>query len=195
MRTIVLVAGGLVAALVLSGCSANGDEEIDRVQVEPQTNATVESVMLDPCAKPNLTTVEPGAITFVTPEVPAPPYFQSELPSDRLGLDADFAYELSEQLGYRPGQVVWEFAPLEQIVEGEFVDFDVALGGFTEVAEGPVVGVPVPYPPRTAAGATQQPPYSLIMVAENPLVECVRLAMGEMSESGSLEDLQRRWIP
>lgn len=190
-----MVAGTVIAALVISGCSVNPDDEFDLAPLQPQTDATVESVMLDPCAKPNLTTVEPGAITFVTSEVPAPPYFQSEIPGDRLGLDADFAYELAEQLGYRPGQVAWKFAPIEQIVQGEFVDFDVALGGFTEVAEGPVVGVPVPYPPRTAAGATQQPPYSLIMVAENPLVECVRLAMGEMSESGSLEDLQRRWIP
>jgi ABC-type amino acid transport substrate-binding protein len=184
----------LIAVLVISGCSANLDAGLDPAPIEPQINANTEEVMLDPCAKPNLTTVEPGAITFVTPEVPAPPYFQSEVPADRLGLDADFAYELAEQLGYRPGQVAWEFAPLEQIVQGQFVDFDIALGGFTQAVESAVVAVPVPYPPAALADGTQQPAYSLLMVSENPLVECVGLAMGEMSESGSLADLQRRWI-
>jgi ABC-type amino acid transport substrate-binding protein len=184
----------LVAGLVISGCSANPEDEVDLASVEPDVNASVESVMLDPCAKPNLTTVEPGALTFVTPEVPAPPYFQSEIPADRLGLDADFAYALAEQLGYRPGQVVWEFAPVEQIVQGEFVDFDVAVGGITQVVEGPVVAVAVPYPSPTLAGDTQPSAYYLLMVSGNPLVECVGQAMGEMSESGSLATLQRRWL-
>ncbi len=40
---------------------------------------------LDPCAKPNLTTVEPGAITFATSSVPTPPFFLTDDPSDREG--------------------------------------------------------------------------------------------------------------
>ena len=120
---------GLVGVLTLAGCASPVVQEPVAPAPEDDDQASVAS-MLDPCAKPNLTTVEPGALTFVTSAVPAPPFFLSDQPADRLGLEADLAYELARTLGFRPGEVAWEYAPVEQIMTGEFTDYDIAIGGF-----------------------------------------------------------------
>lgn len=132
---------GLVGSLFISGCaSASSQEAIAPTpEVEDQTDARAQ--MLDPCAKPNLTTVEPGAITFAASAAPAPPFFLTETPSDRSGLESDLAYALAETLGFRPGEVTWEIVPAEQILSGEFTDYDLAIGGYApdRVDGSPVV--------------------------------------------------------
>ena len=169
--------------------------------------------MLDPCAKPNLTTVEPGAITFATSSVPTPPFFLTDDPSDREGFDADLAYSLAEVLGFRPGQVTWEYVPMEQVLLGEFVDYDLALGGFTATqAEGLPVVFSQPYLVVDAdvlPGATREPSanensgltatsdvaeVSFALVSGNPLLACTDRALDEMSEDGTLDELRVRWL-
>ena len=117
--------------VLFTACADASGEETTVPTAQTAEDSDSLSSMLDPCAKPNLTTVEPGALTFVTSAVPAPPYFLTDEPADRLGLEADLAYALAEELGFRPGEVTWEFVPTEQVLAGEFTDFDVALGGYT----------------------------------------------------------------
>lgn len=202
-----------VGILLLSGCaSASGQEPVAPI-TEVGANADALAPMLDPCAKPNLTTVEPGAITFVTSAVPAPPFFLTDDPSDREGFDADLAYSLAEVLGFRPGQVTWEYAPMRQILSGEFVDYDLALGGFTQTgSEGAPVVFSQPYAsidsallPDTAVESSPDgggdfgdvsgvAELSFALVSGNPLLACVDRALDEMSDEGTLEDLRARWL-
>ena len=130
-RVRALIPVGLASLMLFTACADASGEEPTAPTAEPTEDSDSLSSTLDPCAKPNLTTVEPGALTFVTSAVPAPPYFLTDDPADRLGLEADLAYALAEELGFRPGEVTWEFVATEQILAGEFTDFDVALGGYT----------------------------------------------------------------
>lgn len=138
----------LIIGLTLGGCASPGEGAGPApVQTAPdQEDSSDLAQMLDPCAKPNLTTVEPGALTFVTSATPAPPYFLSDQPSDRLGLEADLAYALAEELGFRPGEVTWEFVPAEQVLSGEFTAFDIAIGGYSALEdESSAVAFSQPY--------------------------------------------------
>ena len=130
-RVRTLIAVGLAGSVLLSACADASGEEASAPSAKPTEDSEALSSALDPCAKPNLTTVEPGALTFVTSAVPAPPFFLTDEPSDRLGLEADLAYVLAGELGFRPGEVTWEFVAAEQVLAGEFTDFDIALGGYT----------------------------------------------------------------
>ena len=201
-----------VGVLLLSGCASASGQEPVAPTTEVGTNADVLAPLLDPCAKPNLTTVEPGAITFVTSAVPAPPFFLTDDPSDREGFDADLAYSLAEVLGFRPGQVTWEYAPTGQILSGEFVDYDVALGGFTQTgSEGAPVAFSQAYVsidssllPDTAVESSPDggdfddvsgvAELSFVLVRGNPLLACVDRALDEMSDEGTLEELRARWL-
>lgn len=142
MRRLVAVSA---VGVLLAGCASGGDAAISS-SVPADEDSDAELVILDPCAKPNLTTIEPGAISFVTPSAPAPPYFLTDEPSDREGLEAALAYELAEELGFRPQEVTWDLVPAEQILTGEFVDFDVAIGGFVaRPDEFPIIDYTSPY--------------------------------------------------
>ncbi len=124
----------LVGAVAVAGCASPVNRESIAPVADDDSQVSV-TAMLDPCAKPNLTTVEPGALTFVTSAAPAPPFFLSDKPADRAGLEADLAYELAGVLGFRPGEVAWEYAPAEQVMAGEFTDYDVAIGGYAPVED------------------------------------------------------------
>ena len=294
-RTVMVLVG---AAALLAACASSGDDGA-ALSLEPDPNPSTEAVdILDPCAKPNLTTVEPGALTFATPAGPMPPYFLTDEPSDQLGLESALAYVLAEQLGFRSQEVTWEVVPAEQVLTGEFTDFDIALGGFVaRPDEFPIIDYSTPYlvtsvdvvatgddvrgvlvgGAGSTAVATQEdaprltpldlrwtasvqglgrpwlasqgwlsdrgltiwargglemiaaedgtdvriideptqewlttiaeeevsvvpgvtPPdaeYSLAMVAGNPLVACVERALGEMSETGQLQELTTTWL-
>lgn len=170
----------------------------------PEADADSLAHFLDPCAKLNLTTVKPGALTFVTSKVPSPPFFLTDEPSDREGFDSDLAYVLAEQLGFRPGEVAWEIVPSEQILSGEFVDYDIAIGGLTTgQLNGSSIVLSQAYATVSviSTGAADDPiagpqeiELTLGLVAGNPLAACVDDALIEMSELGTLEDLRERWL-
>lgn len=174
----------LGAGLILGGCSSPR-ADADSVSVNPlpvEQDASSLEAMLDPCAKPNLTTVEPGALTFVTSVVPAPPYFLSDDPADRLGLEADLAYSLADQLGFRPGEVTWKFVPAEQILSGEFTAFDIALGGYARV-EGDSSAVVFSQPYLTS---------DTVVIAEND--DVASALQGSPPDAGDvLEPASLRW--
>lgn len=207
--------GGLAAVgvLLLSGCASASSQE--PVVPSPDVDANAEALesMLDPCAKPNLTTVEPGAITFATTSVPAPPFILTDDPSDREGFGADLAYSVAEVMGFRPGQVTWEYVPTAQVLSGEFVDYDLALGGFTATGtEGSPVVFSQPYlvgdsqvlpgfTPDTSPNGDDEPnsvedvaQLSFALVSGNPLLACTDRALDEMSEVGTLDELRARWL-
>ena len=118
-------------------------------------------------------------MTFATSAVPAPPYFLTDEPADRVGFEADLAYSLAEILGFRPGEVTWEFVPREQIESGEFTEFDVALGGYTG---------------SDSAFVTYTRPYleaDLVVLSDSPAAaETVR---GAPAQSGDSDSARTRW--
>jgi polar amino acid transport system substrate-binding protein len=200
-----LLAGLAALGLSLSsGCTSADSEEPSTAPPPPEVDVESLAEFLDPCAKLNLTTVKPGALTFVTSKLPSPPLFLTEEPADREGFDSDLAYVLAEQLGFRPGQVAWEIVPAEQILSGEFVDYDIAIGGLTaSQVDGSSVVHSQAYAnfSAIASGAADDPSagpqeieLTLGLVAGNPLAACVDEALIEMSEIGTLEDLRERWL-
>ena len=150
-----------IAALVLAGC-ANGDTAaVPAPEPTASADAGAEVDVLDPCSRPNLTTVEPGALTFATSDVPAPPFFLTDEPADRLGLESDLAYAIAERMGFRPQEVTWEFVSPDEVVTGRFVDYDIAIGGFTPRSEQfPAVAYTRPYAelPLTLVTTTDEVP-------------------------------------
>jgi len=136
----------VAAALVLTGCAAGTVAGEPAPQPAGAGENDTEPDALDPCSRPNLTTVEPGALTFATSDVPAPPFFLTDEPADRAGLESDLAYTLAERMGFRPQEVTWEFVSPDQIVTGQFLDYDIAIGGFTDRSEQfPAVTFTRPY--------------------------------------------------
>ena len=201
-----LAALGLSALGVsaLSGCTPAASEEPAAPPPVPEAEFESLAQFLDPCAKPNLTTVEPGALTFATATLPSPPFFFTDEPSDREGVDSELAYVLAEQLGFRPGAVMWVIVPTEQILSGEFIDFDIAIGGLSAslTSESSLVfsqayasvNVIDPLSSDDSIAGPQEIELTLGLVAGNPLAACVDDALIEMSELGTLEDLRERWL-
>ena len=181
-RVRALATVGLAGLVLLTACADASGEESTEPTVKPTADADSLSATLDPCAKPNLTTVEPGALTFVTSAVPAPPYFLTDEPVDRLGLEADLAYALAEELGFRPGEVTWEFVAAEQVLAGEFTDFDIALGGYT--ASNPTGSMVEFTRPYLAS--------DLVLLSDSPAV--TGALNGSIDEESSTPDPSRlRW--
>ena len=141
--------GPLVLALgcvLLSACAADDASGGAAGVAPPPDDDQSELVLLDPCSKPNLTTVKPGALTFTTSAAPAPPYFLSDEPADRLGLESEVAYAVAEQLGFRSQEVTWEFASAEDVLTGSFLDFDLAVDGYVaRPDEYPAIAYSTPY--------------------------------------------------
>jgi len=188
---------GLVSTLLLGACAASADQQAITPAPEVDDRPAAVSAMLDPCAKPNLTTVEPGALTFTTSVVPNPPFFATDEPSDREGFESELAYELAAQLGFRPGEVAWEIVPADLVLSGEFVGYDIAIGGYTTESTG-VAGVDVTqsYLDDPADLSTGEPPveFVLALVPGNPLLTCVDRALNELTEVGTLVTLRDRWL-
>ncbi|MBL6631935.1 MAG: transporter substrate-binding domain-containing protein [Candidatus Nanopelagicales bacterium] len=138
--------GLALGCVLLSACTVNGASGGATGVAPPPDDDQSELVLLDPCSKPNLTTVEPGALTFTTSATPAPPYFLSDQPADRLGLESELAYTVAEQLGFRPQEVTWEFAPAQDVLTGSFLDFDIAVDGYVaRPEEFPAIAFSTPY--------------------------------------------------
>lgn len=195
-----------MGVLLLSGCTSASSQEAASPIPEVDDDSAALASMLDPCALPNLTTVEPGAMTFAATAVPAPPFFNTDDPADRDGFESDLAYALAEELGFRPGQVTWKIVPPEQILSGEFIAYDVAIGGLTPNAESLVV-FSQPYleidaviltdteeSPQEDGATAGAVPLALASVAGNPLAVCVDEALIDMSEAGTLEALRAQWL-
>lgn len=188
---------GLVVGLLLTACTASADQQAITTTPEQEDQPDAVSEMLDPCAKPNLTTVEPGALTFTTSIVPDPPFFLTDKPSDREGFDSEFAYELAARLGFRPGEVTWEIVPADLVLSGEFVGYDVAIGGYVpESIETTSVDFSQSYLDRGLSSETNAPDdaFALALVAGNPLLACVDRALSELSDEGTLVGLRERWL-
>lgn len=189
-----------VGALLLGGCTAASSQEPVAPIPDATDNSAALAYVLDPCALPNLTTVEPGAITFAATRVPAPPLFNTDDPSDRDGFESDLAYALAEELGFRSGQVTWEVVAPAQILSGEFIDYDVAIGSLTPNVDSAVVfSEPYLEVDATVLADTDESPAGavelvLVSVVGNPLASCIDRALVDMSEAGTLVALRERWL-
>ena len=140
MATVVL------GSVVLVGCADGVEVSSTPAGATEQEERGAIDEALDPCSRPNMTTVEPGALTFATSDTPAPPYFLTEVPADRRGLESDLAYELADRMGFRPQEVTWEFVSPDEVVTGQFVDYDIAIAGFAPRSEEfPAVEYTRPY--------------------------------------------------
>ena len=194
------VRGLLVLALgcvLVSACAA--DAAVDGApNVVPQPDdVQPELEALDPCSRPNLTTVEPGALTFTTSTAPAQPFFLSDEPADRLGFESELAYSVAEQLGFRPQEVTWEFAPAEDVLTGTFVDFDIAVDGYVaRPDEFPAITYSTPYLETTTVLDVSNDDIRRILLGVNSQTppSALRFA-APVQGAGRPWLLEKGWIP
>jgi polar amino acid transport system substrate-binding protein len=130
----IMAAVGLV---VLSACGSSNDEAAPVAEATQEQVVTEESAVeseLDECAPENLTTISAGKLTIGTDTPAYPPYFVDDDPTNGQGFESAVAYAVADQLGFAPGDVVWEVVPFNvSYAPGDKnFDFDINQISITE---------------------------------------------------------------
>jgi polar amino acid transport system substrate-binding protein len=108
-------------ALVAAGCGSDDGGDTGAAPAETTAPAT-DTAAADPCAKENLTLVEPGQLTVGTDNPAYPPWFGGDPvdpweisnPASRQGFESAVAYAVAEQMGFAESQVAWTVVPFSQ---------------------------------------------------------------------------------
>jgi polar amino acid transport system substrate-binding protein len=114
---------------VLAACGSSDSEETSAAteSVAAETSAAETSAAeaaLDECAKENLTTITPGALTIGTDTPAYPPYFSDDDPTNGEGFESAVAYAVAGQLGFTPAEVTWEIVPFNSSYAPGAKNFD-----------------------------------------------------------------------
>lgn len=98
-----LVLGG--ATLLVASC---GQAPVAEPAIPaPDPSATPTAVAVEPCDRPNLTTIVSGSLTVAT-STPAPaPWFEDEDPENGRGFEAALVEALAEELGFSRMEIDW----------------------------------------------------------------------------------------
>jgi polar amino acid transport system substrate-binding protein len=120
-------------ALVAAGCGA--DDGSDTTAAPAATAPATDTAAADPCAKENLTLVEPGQLTIGTDNPAYPPWFGGEPadpweisnPASGQGFESAVAYAVAGELGFPEHEVVWTVVPFAQSFRpgAKGFDFDI----------------------------------------------------------------------
>jgi polar amino acid transport system substrate-binding protein len=118
----------LIAALAFVAAGCGSDEE-----AAPTTPAGgTETTAADPCAKDQLTLVNPGQLTIATDNPGFPPWFEDEkgAPWDptteptKRGYEAAVAYAVAGEMGFSDDEVNWVVVPFNNVFKPGPKDFD-----------------------------------------------------------------------
>jgi polar amino acid transport system substrate-binding protein len=122
----------VVAALALLAAGCGGDDGGDTSAAPADTAPATDTAAAEPCAKENLTLVEPGQLTIGTDNPAYPPWFGGEPadpweisnPASGEGFESAVAYAVAEQMGFPQHEVVWTVVPFAQSFRPGTKDFD-----------------------------------------------------------------------
>jgi polar amino acid transport system substrate-binding protein len=135
MKRTLLPMMAAVGLVVLSACGSSSDESAPVATPEPTlTEESAVESELDECAPENLTTISAGKLTIGTDTPAYPPYFVDDDPTNGQGFESAVAYAVADQLGFAPGDVVWEVVPFNvSYAPGDKnFDFDINQISITE---------------------------------------------------------------
>lgn len=92
------------AMLLVASCGAAPSAD---VAPPADPSATPTTVAVEPCARPNLTTIVSGSLTVAT-STPAPaPWFEDDDPENGRGFEAALVEALAEELGFSRMEIDW----------------------------------------------------------------------------------------
>ena len=106
------------AALLALGCAPVEDRAS-----EPSPTGTGASAT-DPCAKDQLSLIEPGQLTIATDSPAYAPWFVDEDPTNGKGYESAVAYAVAEELGFSRDEVAWVREPFNKSYQPGVKDFD-----------------------------------------------------------------------
>jgi polar amino acid transport system substrate-binding protein len=132
------------AGIVLAACGSSDTDVTAPIsdRSTPESTSAVTSVTnaaLDECAKENLTTITPGALTIGTDSPAYPPYFSDDDPSNGEGFESAVAYAIAGQLGFTPAEVAWEIVPFNSAFTSGTKNFDFDINQISITPERAVV--------------------------------------------------------
>jgi ABC-type amino acid transport substrate-binding protein len=173
VRILALAAG----ALLVAGCVAAPEIDLNAI---PDRRPAVPQPELDPCSSINITTVIAKQLRVGVTEPFGEPNIFDAGPLGIQGYQVDVVNALAEQFDIRPNAVVWiPVDPAANPIEAE-VDFLLS-----RTDERPDLAYAPAY---NAAGM------AFAFAPGNPFLECVTVAMTELSASGRLGDIQDIWV-
>ena len=122
------------SALLLAACAQETSGGGSSSAPAPSSSAAPESSSAAPapsptetpdeCAKENLPTLTPGALTIGTDSPAYPPYFVDDDPTNGQGFESAVAYAVAEGLGFTPEEVAWTVVPFNKSYAPGNKDFD-----------------------------------------------------------------------
>jgi len=124
-----LLALVLVVALVAAGCGGDDDEEAGG----DTTGTAASSTTGSSCDKASLELKTPGKLTIATDNPAFPPWFEGPKKDDpwdptttptKKGYEAEVAYAVAEQLGFKDDDVEWRVAQFNSLFRPGTKDFD-----------------------------------------------------------------------
>lgn len=124
----VLAAAVLFATTVLTaalaGCSPQDDTSASDTPSARAGGASPTKAATASCAAATLPTHTAGRLTVGTDNPAYDPWFSDNKPSNGKGYESAVAYAVAKQLGFAPGQVVWQKVPFNSAFSPGAKDFD-----------------------------------------------------------------------
>ncbi|MEW2521458.1 ABC transporter substrate-binding protein [Actinacidiphila alni] len=118
LASAVLLATTVMAA-ALAGCSPQDDTAASGTPASSSAAATSAS-----CTASALPTHTAGKLTVGTDNPAYDPWFSDDKPSNGKGYESAVAYAVAKQLGFTPGQVVWQTVPFNSAFSPGVKNFD-----------------------------------------------------------------------
>ena len=132
MRRALLLLLVLLLAGLGGGCGGGDDEDGGGEAAAPATTGAAETSP-DACSKDQLTLVNDGQLTIGTDNPAFPPWFEGPEPGTpwdptkeptKKGYEAEVAYAVAEELGFRDDEVRWVVVPFDRSFAPGPKDFD-----------------------------------------------------------------------
>jgi polar amino acid transport system substrate-binding protein len=113
-----------VLASALAGCSPQDDTSASGTPSTPASGASTTKAATAACAAATLPTHTASRLTVGTDNPAYDPWFSDDKPSNGKGYESAVAYAVAKQLGFAPGQVVWQRVPFNSAFSPGAKNFD-----------------------------------------------------------------------
>ncbi|MFI0901548.1 ABC transporter substrate-binding protein [Streptomyces sp. NPDC020983] len=118
---VLLLSTALTAAV--AGCSPQDDSSASGAP-SPASGTSATSAATASCTAATLPTRTAGRITVGTDNPAYEPWFSDDKPANGKGYESAVAYAVARQLGFGPGQVVWQTVPFNSAFSPGVKNFD-----------------------------------------------------------------------
>lgn len=176
-----------VLAPVLAGCSPQDDTPASGTPSSAGSGASTTKAATASCTAATLPTHSTGTFTVGTDNPAYDPWFSDNKPSNGKGYESAVAYAVAKQLGFAPGQVVWQTVPFNSAFSPGAKNFDVDINqvSISEVRKKAVDFSPGYYDVRQAVVARKDSP----IANAHTLAELKKAKLGAQVGTTSLDTI------